>query len=216
MAEIAGGGGGGGGKHDKKRAKKPPAKIDMTPMVDLAFLLLTFFILTSTFNKPKTMEITFPVPPEDPTKQPPIKNGVTLLLTKDDKIFFYKGEFKTEPKDGIPATTLTQYNFSTNPSDPKGLHQLFMQLNSGVYTEVAELQKKYKASNMADTTFKRMMIDIKGKKEAVTVLIKTDDKATYKNVVDVLDELNITQIGKYAVVDIMRSELELLNQANPN
>jgi biopolymer transport protein ExbD len=213
MAEIAGGGGG-GGKHDKKRAKKPPAKIDMTPMVDLAFLLLTFFILTSTFNKPKTMEITFPVPPKDPKEQPPIKNGVTLLLTKDNKIFYYEKEFRTEPKDGNPATTLSELNFSTSPTDAKGIHQLFMKLNSGVYTEVQALQKKYKESNMADTTFKRMLIDIKGKKEAVTVLIKTDDKATYKNVVDVLDELNITQIGKYAIVDIMKSELELLTKAN--
>jgi biopolymer transport protein ExbD len=214
MAEITGGGGGGGGKHDKKRAKKPPAKIDMTPMVDLAFLLLTFFILTSTFNKPKTMEITFPVPPDNPEKQPPIKNGVTLLLTGDDKIFYYKGEFKAEPKDGLPATTLEQYNFSTNPADPKGIHKLFMTLNAGVYSEVQKLQEEYKRSNMADTTFKNRLIDIKGKKEAVTVLIKTDDKATYKNVVDVLDELSITQIGKYAVVDIMKSELELLTKAN--
>jgi biopolymer transport protein ExbD len=215
MAEIAGGDGG-GGKHDKKRAKKPPAKIDMTPMVDLAFLLLTFFILTSTFNKPKTMEITFPVPPDDITKQPPIKNGVTLLLTKNDKIFFYKGEYRAEPKDGNPATTLTEYNFSTNPNDEKGIHKLFMQLNAGVYTDVQKLQEEYKKSNMADTTFKSKLIAIKGTKEAVTVLIKTDDKATYKNVVDVLDELNITQIGKYAIVDILKSELELLTKANPN
>ncbi len=214
MAEIAGGGGG-GGKHDKKRAKKPPAKIDMTPMVDLAFLLLTFFILTSTFNKPKTMEITFPVPPPPDAKPPELKNGVTLLLTKNDKVYFYKGEFRAEAKDGKPATTLEEYNFSTSPTDKKGLHQLLMQLNSRVYSEVQTLQKEYKSSNMADTTFKSKLIAIKGKIEAVTVLIKTDDKATYKNVVDVLDELNITQIGKYAIVDIMKSEVELLIKANP-
>jgi biopolymer transport protein ExbD len=214
MAEIAGGGGG-GGKHDKKRAKKPPAKIDMTPMVDLAFLLLTFFILTSTFNKPKTMEITFPVPPPKDVKPPELKNGVTFLLTKDDKIFFYKGEFRAEATEGKPATTIEEYNFSTSPSDPKGIHQLLMNLNKGVYAELQALQKQYKESNMADTTFKRKSIAIKGKNEAVTVLIKTDDKATYKNVVDVLDELNITQIGKYAIVDIMKSEVELLTKANP-
>lgn len=57
MAEVNTGDGGGHGKHDKKRAKKASTKIDMTPMVDLAFLLLTFFVLTSTFNKAKTMEI---------------------------------------------------------------------------------------------------------------------------------------------------------------
>jgi biopolymer transport protein ExbD len=55
----------GGGSHKKGgkvKAKKHSTTVDMTPMVDLAFLLLTFFVLTSTFSKPKTMEITFPVP----------------------------------------------------------------------------------------------------------------------------------------------------------
>lgn len=89
MAEIQEGGGG-GHKGGKKRAKKQSTRVDMTPMVDLAFLLLTFFVLTATFSKPKTMELTFPAPPENPIDQPPIKNGITFLLSKDDRIFITK------------------------------------------------------------------------------------------------------------------------------
>jgi hypothetical protein len=60
MADVPEGGGGGGGRHQKKRAKKGSTHIDMTPMVDLAFLLLTFFILTTTMYKPSTLQMTFP------------------------------------------------------------------------------------------------------------------------------------------------------------
>ncbi|MCE3226269.1 MAG: hypothetical protein K0S32_820 [Bacteroidetes bacterium] len=92
MAEIQEGGGG-GHKGGKKRAKKQSTRIDMTPMVDLAFLLLTFFVLTATFSKPKSMELTLPAKPDNPEEQPPIKNGITLILSDKDKIFYYEKEF---------------------------------------------------------------------------------------------------------------------------
>ena len=93
MAEIAEGG---GGSHDKgkKRAKKSSTKVDMTPMVDLAFLLLTFFVLTTTFAKPKVMSLVYPAKLEDTDDTPPqkINNAITFLLT-EDKIFYYEDEF---------------------------------------------------------------------------------------------------------------------------
>ena len=70
MAELNPGSGGSHKGDGKIRMKKQSTKVDMTPMVDLAFLLLTFFVLTSTFSKPKTMEITFPVPPEPDRRRP--------------------------------------------------------------------------------------------------------------------------------------------------
>src|SRR3954464_13793637 len=95
MAEVQQQDSSGGGKHKKVRAKKNSTHIDMTPMVDLAFLLLTFFMLTTTFGKPKTMEITMPI--KDPTIEPmPINNALTILLTDKDKIYWYFGEFKPE------------------------------------------------------------------------------------------------------------------------
>ena len=91
MAEIAEGGGGG---HDKgkKRAKKASTKVDMTPMVDLAFLLLTFFVLTSTFSKPKVMSLVYPAKPKPNEVIPPAKvnNGITFLIS-EDKIYYYQG-----------------------------------------------------------------------------------------------------------------------------
>ncbi len=208
MAEIAEGGGGGHGKGGKKRAKKQSTRVDMTPMVDLAFLLLTFFVLTSTFNKPKSMEITFPVPPDHPEDQPPVKNGLSVILTKDHKIFYYKGEFfAPDNKEGKPATQLSETTFSS-----EGLHKLLLDMNSYAKDEITKLAAKVKTKEMADTTFKRLSIDAKGNKLALTVLLKTDDKATYKDVIDVVDEMNICFVGKYVIIDMSAPEYALLTE----
>ena len=115
MAEVnTGDSGGGHGKHQKKRAKKASTRIDMTPMVDLAFLLLTFFVLTSTFSKPKTMEINYPADPKKKDDLMKINNALTILLTKDNKIFYYTGEFvpKNAKKQEAPPTELKSTDFS--------------------------------------------------------------------------------------------------------
>ncbi len=204
MSEIAESGG--GEKGGKKRAKKQSTRIDMTPMVDLAFLLLTFFVLTSTFSKPKSMELTFPVPPNPNDPPPPaIKNGITFLLTKDDKIFYYEGEFKA--KDLPEATVVKELNYSQ-----ESLHKYLADKNKKLQDEIKGLEAKFQAKQMADTTYKRLVRNAKADKTSPTFLIKTDDQATYKNVIDLIDELNINLVGKYVVVDILKSELDLVHE----
>lgn len=107
MAEISQGGGGGKEKGGKVRAKKASTKIDMTPMVDLAFLLLTFFMLTATFSKPKTMELNMPDKPKADDPEPPevnIKKVVTIALDANDKIYYWRGI-----DDGTPTATASSY-----------------------------------------------------------------------------------------------------------
>src|ERR1043165_818524 len=208
MAEIAEGGGGGGSHKGKKRAKKQSTRVDMTPMVDLAFLLLTFFVLTSTFSKPKSMELTYPVePPPGSPPPPPVKNGITLLLTGDDRIFYYEGEFRVADDDKGKKTTVSELNFSQ-----ESLHKYLAEKNKWAQDDITKLKGRLKGNEIADTTFKRMVREVKANKIAPTILIKTDDKATYKNVIDVIDELNINLIGKYVVVDILKPELDLINE----
>lgn len=207
MAEIADSGGGGHKKGGKKRAKKQSTRVDMTPMVDLAFLLLTFFVLTSTFSKPKSMELSLPAPPEKPEDQKEVKNGVTFLLTKDDKIFYYAGQFYEAGNDkGMPPTQLLETNFG-----PDGLHKLLAEQNKWAIDEIARLAQKNKSGQLADTTYKRMAVEATGDTKAITVLIKTDDQATYKNAIDMLDELKINNVGKRVLgVDMSAPEYALL------
>jgi biopolymer transport protein ExbD len=206
MAEVNTGDSGGGGKHSKRRAKKSSTRIDMTPMVDLAFLLLTFFVLTSTFNKPKAMELNFPAKPKDKKDETKVNNALTLIMSDKDKIYYYYGEFYPEKnKKAMTPTVFDTTNFSF-----EGLHKLLLDRNKLTADAIEELNTKYKNHEIADTTYKRLAVAEKSKKEALTVLIKADDKATYKNVIDVIDELNICNVGKYAVVDLMKDEYDLI------
>jgi len=201
--------GGGGGKHEKKRAKKSSTRIDMTPMVDLAFLLLTFFVLTSTFSKPKAMEINFPAKPENEKDNIKVNNALTFLMSEDDAIFYYYGEFHPSKEgDTEPPTVFKKTDFSS-----EGLHKILLDYNKSTVEAIKKLEEQLLSKEIVDTTYKRLVNLEKGKKEALTVLIKADDKAVYKNVIDIIDELNICNIGKYAVVDMMPKELELLNAA---
>ena len=105
----------GGGKGGKKRAKKMSTKIDMTPMVDLAFLLLTFFMLTTTFAKPNVMQLTMPVKKTDDVEDTKIKasQAMTIVLGKDNKAYFYFG-LNTPLDKTVPKPELKVTNFSAN------------------------------------------------------------------------------------------------------
>lgn len=209
MAEIAEGGGGGHSK-GKKRAKKGSTRVDMTPMVDLAFLLLTFFVLTSTFSKPKVMSLVYPAKTEDkPEDQqgPKINNAITFLLS-EDKIFYYSGQYypKSAPGPNGP-TKLEETDFG-----PDGVRKLLAEGNEFVLSGKVELQKKLDKKQIQDSTYVNMLTNLKKKDKALKVLIKTDDKATCKNFIDLIDELKIAEIGVVAPVEIMASEFDLLKE----
>lgn len=139
-------------------------------MVDLAFLLLTFFMLTTTFNKPQTMEITMPDKPKPDDVQPEVneKRVLTLILGEGDKIYWYKGI--TDPK-------LEVTNFSAD-----GIRKVLYAQNSQT--------------------------------KDMIILIKALEKSKYKNMVDILDEMNITEMKRYAIVKVTDTDEELVKELN--
>lgn len=207
MAALAQDNSGGGGK---KRPKKAPARIDMTPMVDLGFLLLTFFVLTSTFAKPKMMSLVYPA--KEKKDQPPpednkVNNAITFILSKD-RVFYYKGEFYPEGnKKGKPATQLTETDFG-----PQGIRKLLADENKFVIRKKIELDAKLQRKEINDSIYKKEIIEAKKNPEALKVLVKTDMKAKTINFIDVIDELYISSIGVIAPVDLMNSEQALLDK----
>jgi biopolymer transport protein ExbD len=98
MAELNTGDGG-GKKGGKVRSKKSGSKVDLTAMVDLAFLLITFFMLTTTLSKPQSMPLGLPDKEDDKTKDKPIKvdenRTMTVLLGDNNKMTYYMGLLAT-------------------------------------------------------------------------------------------------------------------------
>lgn len=181
MAEIQQQGGD-SGKGGKKRAKKASTKIDMTPMVDLAFLLLTFFMLTTTFAKPNVMQLTMPVKEKKPDEQTKIKasQAVTIILGPEDKVYYYFG--LNDPNDkSAPPPQVKVTDYSAN----------------GIRKVILERQRQ---------TSDPPIILIKA-------YVLNDKQARYKNMVDILDEMNITNQKKYAMVKINQADIDLVKKS---
>ena len=200
----------GGEKGAKRRPKKHSTNIDMTPMVDLMCLLITFFMLTTAFAKAKVMEITMPEKTTEKTDQPQVnvKRVVNVILAGDDKIYYYTGELDPS-KNIIPTLIKTNYG-------PDGIRKYLLERNKMVFEQISELKEKVLKGEilMADSTLQRKIKEIKKTdKMSPIVLIKANDKAKYRNIVDIIDEMAITNIAGYAVVDINEAELKMLASA---
>jgi len=185
MAELNTGDGGGGKKGSKKvRSKKSNAKVDLTAMVDLAFLLITFFMLTTSLSKPQSMDLGMPDKDKKDTKDDVIKvaddRTMTILVGGDNKLMAYTGQFDT------PLIAPKEYAYGKN-----GIRKLILQ-------EEERLTNTYG--------------DPKTSKKGIIVIIKPSKKSKYKNIVDILDEMAITKVPTYAIVDIEPKELALLEK----
>jgi len=176
----------GGGKADKGgkvRSKKQNSNVDLTAMVDLAFLLITFFMLTTSLSKPQSMDLAMPDKDEKIENEILISENRTmnLVLGGDNKLKMYMGQLD-KPLEGPKDLTYSKESLRK------------------------EVLEKVKSVPMATRTTK------KPEGEPLIILIKASKKSTYKNLVDVLDEIAIGKVQVYAIVDIVPQELELLGE----
>jgi len=174
MAEIDTSSGGG---HKKgpgvKKSKKLSTRVDLTPMVDLGFLLITFFVFTTTMAQNTAMNMN--EPKDDKDKEMKVKNSgaMTILLGKGNQIYYYYGQLEAE-----------------------------------------KVSEQFKTSNYKD--IRKLILD---KKNATPIddlmyIIKSDSESTFKNAIDILDEMTISAVppGHYAEVDMIPVEKELIKQ----
>lgn len=195
-------------KSGKSKQKKMQVRVDFTPMVDMNMLLITFFMLCTTLSKPQTMEISMPAKDDDKIEdkdrsQVKESEAVTILLDGNDKVYYYTGQMNAETK-------LVETTYFAD-----GLRAFLLGKNSKAVLQVREL--KAQRRNMLDdekakteAEFKKKVSEIKNAKGTPTVIIKATDEASYANLVDVLDEMQICSIGKYVIAEIDKDDKALI------
>lgn len=198
----------GGGEHEKGKPKKMSTRTDFTPMVDLGFLLITFFMLTTSMSKPQTMEIAMPskekVSEEQKTTIKASK-AVTIILGKDNKVFYYEGTRENEMDPKVESTTFDKAG---------GIRKYLIKRNYDNVIKFRDLKKDYKDKKLSEADYTKKKDEILGDKNSPIVMIKATDDATYANLIDILDEMAISNIGRYAIIDITPYDLELVKNLN--
>lgn len=210
-------------KEVKSKQKKTNVRVDFTPMVDMLMLLITFFMLCTTLSKPSTMELTMP---SKDVNQPDVKkneakesHSITIFIGDGDKMFY--GEGKPElnnpnwlkPADWTSGKTGIRYVLQHKEVD-NGTSVPYEDLRIAMQ----ELKKKKAANEAAypDSIYQAEVANIKtgninGKKvPTLTVIIKPTDKAAYRHLVDILDEMQISYIGTYVIDKLSAEEKALL------
>ena len=162
--------------------KKQILRIDMTPMVDLGFLLITFFVFTTTISTPTVTDLFMADDTKIDPKPPklPDELALSLLLDQHNTVYYYNGKWEDAKNN--------KRVFETNYSTWKGIGNV-----------IREKQKKVQASGKF----------LKGKDE-IMILIKPASGSNYKNIVDALDEMLINDVKKYAIIEPTAEELQFL------
>jgi len=171
--------GGGKKKGGKVRSKKQSTRVDLTAMVDLAFLLITFFMLTTTLAKPQAMDLAMPDKEKQDQQELTIADNrtMTILLGANNRLEWYMGLVDK------PLTPPQVDNYGRN----------------GIRKALVENAKKVIAAT-GDPS------------KGLIVLIKPSDQSNYRNFVDILDEMKVSNIDRYAIVEISDPDIALLKR----
>lgn len=209
-------------KQKESKQKKINVRVDFTPMVDMLMLLITFFMLCTTLSKPQTMELTMPSNDkntlDEQKNEAKASETVTLYLAPDNKLYYGEGipEYDNpnwlkeaswgNAKDGI-REVLRNHKTEDGTVPVKRIE-----------LAVRELKQKKAQSPLEypDSIFNKELSKIKGgeldgeKIPTLTIVIKPTDNASYKNMVDALDEMQILSIGTYVIDKISEDDEHLL------
>jgi len=172
----------------KGKPQRKTLRVDFTPMVDMNMLLITFFMFCTTLSIPQVMDIAMPA--DTPDREPMAESkSVTVILGENDKVFYYEGLADYEDYTSLKET------------NSLGLRQLLLKRNVATVTKINDLRQMRHTKKITDAQFKEQLKGLKRDSKDLMVLIKPTKDSNYRNLVDVLDEMQICGVDKYAIVD---------------
>lgn len=206
-------------KKKQSKQKKINVRVDFTPMVDMLMLLITFFMLCSTLSKPQTMELTMPSNDESTTEEQKneakASETVTIYVAANNKIYYGEGIPNYDDPSWLKETTWG------NDGIRKALREHATEAGikpvKHIELAVKELNIKKDQEKWTEEEFRKKLSDVKAGKlpsgekiPTLTVVIKPTDNASYTNMVDALDEMQILSIGTYVIDKISDDDKKLL------
>jgi len=200
------------GKGGKKKAKKHPPRMDMTPMVDLMCLLITFFMLTTAFSKSKVMEIILPEKIQNEKQEAPkisASRTLNIILGPNNKLYWYPGAVKPEDFSNLPP--LMESDYSAN-----GVRKLLLERNRALAKKIDDFSKDVVSGKIqiSQDSLQGAIRELKKVDDTgPIVLVKAYKDANYGNFVDILDEMNICGIARYTFMKIAWYEVKMVETA---
>jgi len=184
-----------GGKKGKPQRKT--LRVDFTPMVDMNMLLITFFMFCTTLSIPQVMDIAMPADTPDKYPQKASKS-VTVILGEQNKMYYYEGLANYEDYTSLKET------------NSLGVRAMLLERNSQNAKVINDLRKKRNRNEISEEVFRAKVKEVKSSEDGLRVLIKPTKESNYRNLVDVLDEMQICGIDKYAIVDLEEGDTFLM------
>jgi len=196
------------GGNKKARQKKQTLRVDFTPMVDMNMLLITFFMFATTLLKPQVMNIAMPSTEKPPPgkKQIEVRESaaLTIIMGQNDNLYYYEGMPTEELYKDTAFLKKGEYG-------QDGIRQILLRKNRGTFDKIQELKLKRERGEidivLYDSIAKMIQNEANEKANefglfAPNIFIKPTDKSSYKNMVDILDEMLICNIGFYQIVEL--------------
>lgn len=174
------------GKAPKIPIRRMPPHMDFTPMVDLGFLLITFFMLTTSLSKPQIMPLVMPDKESGVMQEIKQSKVLTLLLGEDNKVYWYEG--------------LEKEHMDSTGFDREGLRQVILH-------KMDKVQDQFGLQ-----TYQDVITGESRQGSQLNVIIKPGKQSNYKNLVDALDEMNICRVRYYCIMDPDPAEAKQLEK----